>query len=168
MLHLRRAASSRPHLDLFDSLLPSSSTHFKYTLSKRGIAHVPARSKNTASPREPPPRTGASATNASKRSPRVRPGARSTTPDATHYLLTPYELSSRILKLHAARKLDEAVELLQNSPLDAQNIKTWNTLLSGCMKDARYKLAWSLFVDVSSLLSAPVSRHSHRDSFSTA
>lgn len=148
MLHLRRAASSRPHLDLFDSLLPSSSTHFKYTLSKRGIAHVPARSKNTASPREPPPRTGASATNASKRSPRVRPGARSTTPDATHYLLTPYELSSRILKLHAARKLDEAVELLQNSPLDAQNIKTWNTLLSGCMKDARYKLAWSLFVDL--------------------
>ena len=45
-------------------------------------------------------------------------------------------------------RLDEAVDVLQNSPLDASNVTTWNTLLLHCMMDKRFKLGHKLFTDV--------------------
>lgn len=38
--------------------------------------------------------------------------------------------------------------MLQNSPFDASNVKTWNTLLLHCMKGERFKLGYKLFTDV--------------------
>jgi hypothetical protein len=38
--------------------------------------------------------------------------------------------------------------MLQNSPLDASNVKTWNTLLLHCMTEKRFKLGYKLFTDV--------------------
>lgn len=44
--------------------------------------------------------------------------------------------------------MDEAVDMLKNAPLDAQNIKVWNAMITSAFKARRYKLAWELFVDV--------------------
>ncbi|TFY75834.1 hypothetical protein EWM64_g8180 [Hericium alpestre] len=38
--------------------------------------------------------------------------------------------------------------MLQTSPNDAQNVKVWNTLIQQCMSAGKYKLAYSLFVDM--------------------
>lgn len=63
-------------------------------------------------------------------------------------LLEPHVLSARLKKLCEVNKIDAAVELLKNSPLDAQNTPVWNTLIWECMKATRYKLAYQLFIDV--------------------
>ena len=63
-------------------------------------------------------------------------------------LLEPHVLSQRIKKLCDRGKLDDAVSLLQNSPLVAQNTPVWNTLIWETMKVQRYKLAYTLYIDV--------------------
>ena len=72
-------------------------------------------------------------------------------------LLQPYELSTRLVKLASEGQLDEAIVMLQNSPLDASNVKTWNTLLLQCMKEERFKLGYKLYIDVRAPLSRPMS-----------
>lgn len=67
--------------------------------------------------------------------------------------LEPYVLSSRLKKLCDAGKIDAAVTLLKNTPLDAQNPPVWNTLIWECMKAKRFKLSYQLFIDVGSFLS---------------
>jgi len=68
-------------------------------------------------------------------------------------LLEPHVLSQRIKKLCDRDKLDDAVSLLKNSPLAAQNTPAWNTLIWETMKVKRYKLAYSLYTDVCRLSS---------------
>jgi hypothetical protein len=63
-------------------------------------------------------------------------------------LLEPHVLSQRLRKLCERGKLDDAVSLLKNSPLDAQNTPVWNTLMWETLKAQRYKLAYSLYTDV--------------------
>jgi len=67
--------------------------------------------------------------------------------------LEPHVLSQRIKKLCDRDKLDDAVSLLKNSPLAAQNTPAWNTLIWETMKVKRYKLAYSLYTDVCRLSS---------------
>lgn len=38
--------------------------------------------------------------------------------------------------------------MLKNAPLDAQNIKVWNAMITSVFLAQKYKLAWELFVDV--------------------
>lgn len=68
-------------------------------------------------------------------------------------LLEPHVLSGRLKKLCDARKLEDAVYMLKNAPLDAQNTPVWNTLIWECMKAGRFQLGYQLFTDVSALLS---------------
>lgn len=68
--------------------------------------------------------------------------------DGEKRLLEPYVLSKRLTKLAEQGKLGEAVDMLQNSPLDASNVTTWNTVLLHCMMEKRFKLAYKLFTDV--------------------
>jgi hypothetical protein len=63
-------------------------------------------------------------------------------------LLEPHVLSARLKKLCDAGKVDDAVSMLKNAPLDAQNTPVWNTLIWACMKVKRFKLAYQLYVDV--------------------
>lgn len=63
-------------------------------------------------------------------------------------LLEPHVLSQRLKKLCDKGKMDDAVALLKSSPLDAQNTPVWNTLIWEIMKAKRYKLAYSLYIDV--------------------
>ena len=63
-------------------------------------------------------------------------------------LLEPHVLSNRLLKLCEAGKLDDAINMLKNSPRDAQNAVVWNTMIWECMKDAQYQLAYKLYTDV--------------------
>ncbi|KAF9651168.1 hypothetical protein BDM02DRAFT_978609 [Thelephora ganbajun] len=62
--------------------------------------------------------------------------------------LEPYVLSKRLISLSSQGRLDEAVDMLQNSPLDASNVTTWNTLLLHCMMGKRFKLGYKLFTDM--------------------
>ncbi|TDL29887.1 hypothetical protein BD410DRAFT_685341, partial [Rickenella mellea] len=63
-------------------------------------------------------------------------------------LLRPAVLSERLKVLSDAGKLDEAVSMLESSPLDAQNARVWNTLMSEAMKVERYRLAYDLYTDM--------------------
>ena len=67
-------------------------------------------------------------------------------------LLEPHVLSERLKKLCSANRLDNAVSLLKNAPLDAQNTPVWNTLIWEAMKAKRFKLGYELYVDVSPVI----------------
>jgi hypothetical protein len=64
-------------------------------------------------------------------------------------LLLPHVLSVRLKKSCEEGKINDAVTMLKNSPLDAQNTAVWNTLIWECMKAKRFKLSYELFIDVS-------------------
>lgn len=72
--------------------------------------------------------------------------------EKTKRLLEPYVLSQRLTDLATRGRLDEAVDMLQNSPLDASNVATWNTVLLHCMVEKRFKLGYKLFIDVRAAL----------------
>ncbi|KAF5393610.1 hypothetical protein D9757_000025 [Collybiopsis confluens] len=63
-------------------------------------------------------------------------------------LLEPHILSSRLIKLCNERQIDKAVDMLKNSPLDAQNVPVWNTLIWECLKGKRFRLAYELYIDM--------------------
>ena len=64
-------------------------------------------------------------------------------------LLEPHVLSGRLKKLCDSNNIDDAVYMLKNAPLDAQNTQVWNTLIWGALKMKRFQLSYQLFVDVS-------------------
>ena len=72
--------------------------------------------------------------------------------------LQPHVLSARLKRLCEEGKVDDAVFMLKNAPLDAQNTQVWNTLIWECMKVKRYQLAYQLFVDVREL--SAITQHS--------
>ncbi|KAG6814175.1 hypothetical protein H0H92_000851 [Tricholoma furcatifolium] len=63
-------------------------------------------------------------------------------------LLEPYTLAKRLKKLCDENKIDAAVEMLKNSPRDAQNTQVWNTLIWECMKVKRFTLSYKLYTDM--------------------
>jgi len=63
-------------------------------------------------------------------------------------LLTPNILSSRITRLCHDDKLSEAIEMVKNSPKDAQNSAVWAVLIGFTMEKKKYKEAFRLFTDV--------------------
>ncbi|KAG6821282.1 hypothetical protein H0H93_002392 [Arthromyces matolae] len=63
-------------------------------------------------------------------------------------LLDSFVLSNRLKKLCNVGNVDGAVELLKNSPRDAQNVVVWNTLIWESMKAERFSLAYRLYVDM--------------------
>ncbi|KAF8655217.1 hypothetical protein AX16_003124 [Volvariella volvacea WC 439] len=73
-------------------------------------------------------------------------------------LLEPHVLSARLKKLCDKGKVEEAVTMLKNSPLDAQNTPVWNTLIWECMKANRFKVAYSLYVDMKRRGHSPTTR----------
>ncbi|KIK97870.1 hypothetical protein PAXRUDRAFT_135440 [Paxillus rubicundulus Ve08.2h10] len=66
----------------------------------------------------------------------------------TPKLLKPYDLALQLKQLCAQDNLDGAVERLQSVPRDAQNTAVWNTMLSLCMSQRRFQLAYTLFTDM--------------------
>ena len=91
-------------------------------------------------------------------SPRVPPTHRSRhydpsneAPKANMRLLEPHVLSKRLKNLCDSNKIDDAVSMLKNAPLDAQNTQVWNTLIWEALKAQRFKLSYQLFIDVSIL-----------------
>ena len=88
-------------------------------------------------------------------SPRVPPTHRSRhydpsneAPKANMRLLEPHVLSKRLKDLCDSNKIDDAVSMLKNAPLDAQNTQVWNTLIWEALKAKRFKLSYQLFIDV--------------------
>ncbi|KDR83746.1 hypothetical protein GALMADRAFT_219578 [Galerina marginata CBS 339.88] len=72
--------------------------------------------------------------------------------------LEPHVLSSRLKKLCDAGKLDDAVYMLKNAPLDAQNTPVWNTLIWETLKAKRFQLGYQLFVDMKRRGFSPTTR----------
>lgn len=63
-------------------------------------------------------------------------------------LLRPAVLSERIQRLCRQGNIDDAVLMLKNAPLDAQNTIVWNTMMSEALKVKRFKLAYQTYIDV--------------------
>ena len=66
--------------------------------------------------------------------------------------LDPYILAKRIRKFCEEGKVDDAVAYLKNAPRDAMNTIVWNTMLWEAMKVSRFQLAYSLYIDVSNIV----------------
>ena len=64
------------------------------------------------------------------------------------HLLQPYDLSQQLIALCKQGDVDVAVNWLQRSPKNAQNVKVWNTLIQQCLVAKKYKLAFCVFIDV--------------------
>jgi hypothetical protein len=73
-------------------------------------------------------------------------------PKANMRLLEPHVLSKRLKTLCDSHKIDDAVSMLKNAPLDAQNTQVWNTLIWEALKAKRFKLSYQLFIDVRNTL----------------
>lgn len=67
-------------------------------------------------------------------------------------LLDPYVLAKRLRSLCEEGKVDDAVDMLKNSPRDAMNAVVWNTIIWEALKRQRFQLAYKLYVDVGVLL----------------
>ena len=80
-----------------------------------------------------------------------------TAPKSEIRLLEPHILSTRLKKLSDAGKVEDAIFMLKNAPLDAQNTQVWNTMIWETLKVGRYSLAYQLFVDVSGFFITKVS-----------
>ncbi|KAF8913893.1 hypothetical protein CPB84DRAFT_1669132 [Gymnopilus junonius] len=80
------------------------------------------------------------------------------TPKSELRLLEPHVLSARLKKLCDDGKIDGAVDMLKNAPLDAQNTPVWNTLIWETLKAKRYQLAYQLFVDMKRRGFSPTTR----------
>ncbi|KAI1796320.1 hypothetical protein LXA43DRAFT_880376 [Ganoderma leucocontextum] len=63
-------------------------------------------------------------------------------------LLKPYELTLRLTKLCEEGQMDEAIDMLKNMPLDAQNTAVWNTMISQAGRAGRFQLAYQLYIDM--------------------
>ena len=63
-------------------------------------------------------------------------------------LLKPHVLSARLTSLCEEGKLDEAIDMLKNMPLDAQNVSVWNTLVHHAGRRNRFQLAYQLHIEV--------------------
>ncbi|TFK75914.1 hypothetical protein BDN72DRAFT_831351 [Pluteus cervinus] len=74
--------------------------------------------------------------------------AEKTKKDGEIRLLEPFVLSARLKKLCDAGKVEEAVAMLKNAPLDASNTAVWNTLIWECMKARKFTVAYKLYVDM--------------------
>ncbi|KAJ3788408.1 pentatricopeptide repeat-containing protein [Lentinula aff. detonsa] len=81
------------------------------------------------------------------RSKHYNPSSKNSLPDGK-ILLEPHILSARLKKLCDGGQIDTAVALLKNSPLDAQNVPVWNTLIWECLKAERLRLAYELYIDM--------------------
>ena len=62
----------------------------------------------------------------------------------------PYSLSSRIKLLCESDRLDEAVDLLRRARRDTINAVVYNTLIHQVLMRKKNKLAWQLWMEVSS------------------
>ena len=80
--------------------------------------------------------------------PQSKVGSSDGKPEREKRFLEPYTLSQRLIRLASQDRLDDAVNMLQNSPLDASNVTTWNTILLQCMMKERFKLGFKSFTDV--------------------
>ena len=70
--------------------------------------------------------------------------------------LKPYEVAARVNILVHENKLEHAITMVENLPLDTVNVVVWNTLISAAIKATRYKLAFELYYDVSSMSLPPL------------
>jgi len=57
-------------------------------------------------------------------------------------------LSKRLTNLILQGQLNQAVTMLRNSPADASNASTWNTLFLHCMMTKRFKLGYGMYTCV--------------------
>ena len=64
-------------------------------------------------------------------------------------LLSAYELGQRLAKKCQEGSLDEAIDMLKNMPLDAQNTANWNSLMKQAGNVGRYQLAYQLYIEAS-------------------
>lgn len=92
----------------------------------------------------------------SRRPLRIDPTKTFPTPygDLPKKLLEPHELSLRLNALCESGKLYDAITMLSNSPLDAQNTPVWNTMMWACMREGKYQRAYELYTDVSNFHSS--------------
>jgi len=74
------------------------------------------------------------------------------TPKSQLRLLQPHVLSSRLKRLSDNGKLNDAIVMLENTPLDAQNTQVWNTMIWETFKANRCSLAYQLYIDVCPIL----------------
>lgn len=71
------------------------------------------------------------------------------TNDGPKRLLRAPVLAQRLQILTEQGRLEEAADMLQNTPLDAQNTVVWNGLLKDFLRAEKYQRAFELYVDVS-------------------
>ncbi|KAJ3769509.1 pentatricopeptide repeat-containing protein [Lentinula raphanica] len=139
------ALFSRPSARTFTIVVPSRSLRTQASTVGRPHGsfepHAPRirSSKKSSSPTEKPI--------TQYRSKYFDPSSKNTKADGK-VLLEPHILSARLKKLCDGGQIDTAVAMLKNSPLDAQNVPVWNTLIWECLKAERFRLAYELYTDM--------------------
>jgi len=122
---------------------PSRQPQRSYNTERPTFGKPRRRPQPVPTATQPNPRTNRFSPN-----PKVKASPSSGDSEEPKRLLEPYVLSKRLTDMAERGQLDEAVHLLQNSPLDASNVPTWNTLLLQCVMQKRFKLGHKLFTDV--------------------
>lgn len=139
---------SRHSLAALSNTVPSRSLH-----ARAGIPtnrHLYGRPETSAPSKQLSRKSSAENTVAKYRSKHYN---KEPNPDGKIFL-EPHILSGRLKKLCDRAQVDTAVAMLKNSPLDAQNVPVWNTLIWECLKAERFRLAHDLYIDVRPIISA--------------
>ncbi|KAF9534332.1 pentatricopeptide repeat-containing protein [Crepidotus variabilis] len=158
----RFASTTRRSVPLpLEREFPSLPRYLKRQITKDNSAKPgqsqPPRYRSTTPVRSTTPASSGSKTLPVFRSKHYDP-LKETTPKAELKLLEPHVLSERLKKLSSEGKIDEAVFMLKNAPLDAQNTPVWNTMIWEAMKAHRYSLAYQLYIDLKRRGFSPTTR----------
>ena len=152
MISVSSSSTLRAARKLFAEPVVCLEHRWTWTASQRRgyTTERPASEKPRRQPPQPVPTTTQlkPRTNPPPPKSQVKPNPSNGNQERPKWLLLPHVLSKRLTNLASQGQLDQAVDMLQSSPLDASNVATWNTLLLHCMMENRFKLGYKLFTDV--------------------
>ncbi|KAJ3898485.1 hypothetical protein F5879DRAFT_812537 [Lentinula edodes] len=136
---------SRHSLAALSNTVPLRSFHARAGISTNRRLH--GHPEPSAPGKQLSRKSSAENTVAKYRSKHYSPSHKEPNPDGK-ILLEPHILSGRLKKLCDGAQVDTAVAMLKNSPLGAQNVPVWNTLIWECLKAERFRLAHDLYIDM--------------------
>lgn len=151
MVRAPNSMLSRHSLAALSNTVPLRSFHARAGISTNRRLH--GHPEPSAPGKQLSRKSSAENTVAKYRSKHYSPSHKEHNPDGK-ILLEPHILSGRLKKLCDGAQVDTAVAMLKNSPLGAQNVPVWNTLIWECLKAERFRLAHDLYIDVRSIISA--------------
>jgi hypothetical protein len=69
------------------------------------------------------------------------------TQDRGRFRPTPYDNAVKAATIASRGDLENALEMIKNSPIESQSTKVWNTLIKQAVVAERFKMSYNIFIE---------------------